>query len=59
MQDNFNLHNWRLRVVNEEYFKEGQGELNVYGYTTKHFDEKDSNIERKQKARAWNTAGRN
>ena len=38
MQDNFNLHNWRLRVVNEEYFKEGQGELNVYGYTTKHFD---------------------
>ena len=38
MQDNFNLHNWRLRVVNEEYFREGQGELNVYGYTTKHFD---------------------
>ena len=38
MQDNFNLHNWRLRVVNEEYFKEGMGELNVYGYQTNHFD---------------------
>jgi len=36
--DNFNLHNWRLRVVNEDAFREGQGELNVYGYATKHFD---------------------
>jgi len=36
--DNFNLQNWRLRVVNEDYFKEGMGELNVYGYQTKHFD---------------------
>ena len=36
--DNFSLQNWRLRVVNEESFREGQGELNVYGYATKHFD---------------------
>jgi len=36
--DNFNLQNWRLRVVNEDYFKEGMGELNVYGYQTNHFD---------------------
>jgi len=36
--DNFSLQNWRLRVVNEESFREGQGELNVYGYVTKHFD---------------------
>jgi len=36
--DNFSLQNWRIRVVNEDAFKEGQGELNVYGYTTQHFD---------------------
>ena len=36
--DNFSLQNWRLRVVNEESFREGQGELNVYEYETKHFD---------------------
>ena len=36
--DNFSLQNWRIRVVNEESFREGQGELNVYGYTTQHFD---------------------
>jgi hypothetical protein len=36
--DNFSLQNWRIRVVNEESFKEGMGELNVYGYTTQHFD---------------------
>ena len=35
--DNFSLQNWRIRVVNEDAFKEGQGELNVYGYTTQHF----------------------
>ena len=36
--DNFSLQNWRIRVVNEDAFREGQGELNVYGYTTQHFD---------------------
>ena len=36
--DNFSLQNWRIRVVNEDAFKEGMGELNVYGYQTKHFD---------------------
>ena len=36
--DNFSLQNWRIRVVNEDAFKEGMGELNVYGYATKHFD---------------------
>jgi len=36
--DNFSLQNWRIRVVNEDAFREGMGELNVYGYQTKHFD---------------------
>ena len=36
--DNFSLQNWRIRVVNEDAFKEGMGELNVYGYQTNHFD---------------------
>ena len=36
--DNFSLQNWRIRVVNEDTFREGMGELNVYGYQTKHFD---------------------
>ena len=36
--DNFSLQNWRIRVVNEEAFREGMGELNVYGYLTNHFD---------------------
>jgi hypothetical protein len=36
--DNFSLQNWRIRVVNEDAFREGMGELNVYGYQTNHFD---------------------
>jgi gas vesicle protein len=36
--DNFSLQNWRIRVVNEDAFKEGMGELNVYEYQTNHFD---------------------
>jgi len=36
--DNFSVQNWRIRIVNENAFKEGQGELNVYEYETKHFD---------------------
>ena len=36
--DNFSVQNWRIRIVNEDAFKEGQGELNVYEYETKHFD---------------------
>ena len=36
--DNFSLQNWRIRVVNEDAFKQGMGELNVYGYQTNHFD---------------------
>jgi hypothetical protein len=36
--DNFSLQNWRIRIVNEEAFREGMGELNVYGYQTNHFD---------------------
>ena len=36
--DNFSLQNWRIRVVNEDAFREGMGEINVYGYTTQHFD---------------------
>ena len=36
--DNFSLQNWRIRVVNEDAFKEGMGELDVYGYQTQHFD---------------------
>lgn len=36
--DNFSLQNWRIRVVNEDAFREGMGEIDVYGYTTQHFD---------------------
>ena len=36
--DNFSLQNWRIIVVNEDAFREGMGELNVYGYQTNHFD---------------------
>ena len=36
--DNFSLQNWRIRVVNVDAFREGMGELNVYGYQTNHFD---------------------
>ena len=36
--DNFSLQNWRIRVLHEDSFREGMGELNVYGYQTQHFD---------------------
>jgi len=38
MQDNFSIRNWKNTVLHEDAFKEGIGELDVYGYQTQHFD---------------------
>jgi len=38
MQDNFSVRNWKNTVLYEDAFKEGVGEINVYGYQTQHFD---------------------
>ena len=37
-QDAFNLTEWRNTILYEDAFREGKGELNVYGYETQHFD---------------------
>ena len=38
MQDNFSVRNWKNTILYEDDFKEGVGEINVYGYQTQHFD---------------------
>ncbi len=38
MQDNFSIRHWKNIVLHEDAFKEGIGELDVYGYQTQHFD---------------------
>ena len=38
MQDNFSIRHWKNTVLHEDAFKEGIGELDVYGYQTQHFD---------------------
>tara|TARA_R110002051_G_scaffold263369_2_gene323177 strand:- start:830 stop:1513 length:684 start_codon:yes stop_codon:yes gene_type:complete len=37
-KDAFNLIEWRNTILYEDSFREGKGELNVYGYETQHFD---------------------
>ena len=38
MQDNFSVRNWKNTILYEDSFKEGVGEIDVYGYQTQHFD---------------------